>query len=190
MDKARKEGTGRREFLKTGVVAAIGIGCLRGNLREALAQANAAGKPLFMPENINKLIAKHQSGNPAELRALANQAKANPKGFIAKNFYLTPRQQHEFDALGPRHMEVITTAIDRAGKGVDVKVRIVEADNFFIRYNEGRKGRTHYKEKDEPVTKKDPSGGGDGTTITIDGHCKDVTNPKDCGGTITIGEKK
>ena len=187
MAKARKEGTGRREFLKTGVVAAIGIGCLRGNLREALAQANDAGKPLFMPANINKLIAKHQSGNPAELRALANQAKADPKGFIAKNFYLTPRQQHELDALEPRHMEVITTAIDQAGKGVNVKVRIVEADHFFIRYDEGETTR---KKETEPVTKKGPSGGDDGTTITISGHCKDVTNPKDCDGGVTIGEKK
>src|SRR5215813_4507773 len=88
--KPRKEKTGRRDFIRTGTMAmgVFGLGCLRTPLKEALVQAQQAGKPLLLPQNLNSFIVQNQA-RPAEQRLkLAAEAKADVKAFIRQNFHL------------------------------------------------------------------------------------------------------
>jgi hypothetical protein len=186
--KTCKENTGRRDFIRTGTMAmgVFGLGCLRTPLKEALVQAQQAGKPLLLPQNLNSFIVQNQT-RPAEQRLkLAAEAKADVKAFIRQNFHLMPEQEAGLDSLTNRQIEVIKMAIDKAAKGTRVQVGIVGkgATISDVSYREAQTtGR--------PTT-QDPKGGS-GDTISVDPHCGEIDSKtgkvKDCGVTITITRK-
>lgn len=73
----------RREFLKKGLTAAVGLGCLRYGLREALAQSVVSGRPVLTQASLNALIPK----NPTQFRSEAQQARKDIRAFRAQPLY-------------------------------------------------------------------------------------------------------
>ncbi len=107
MGGEKDKGLDRRQFIKRAATSAIvGAGCLKFGLREALAQAKAAGKPLFTTEHVNALIAKHQ-----DFHKHANEAKLDLKGWVRKNFYLAPEQEKVLGGLTAEKVKRVKDAI-------------------------------------------------------------------------------
>src|SRR6266853_2071033 len=98
MSQKSESAIARREFLKSGAIAAVGIGCLSLDLREAIAQARQAGKPLFTENNLNRFI----RANPPKSKSgqgLGREAAQDVKSFIRNHFHLTAEQQQELESV-------------------------------------------------------------------------------------------
>jgi hypothetical protein len=90
MKKETEDRLTRRKFLKTSVGAAAMIGCFtKAELREALAEANAAGKPLLNGANINL----HINHSMPTLQSHVADFKHDPLGYLEKYFYIRPSQR-------------------------------------------------------------------------------------------------
>ena len=110
MSEEENGNVNRRQFIKRAATATlVGAGCLKFGLREAVAQAKAAGKPLFTTENVNALIAKRQ-----DFHKHANEAKVELKGWIRKNFYLAPQQEKTLNDFSAEKVKRVKDAIDLA----------------------------------------------------------------------------
>lgn len=188
MSKIHKEkDTGRRDFLKAGTAAILGLGCLTAGLKDALAQATQTGKPLFLPQNLNSFIAKNQVDRVKRL-TLASEAKTDLKAFLRRNFHLMPEQELGLASLSKRQLVVIKKAVDRAARGTKVNVEIIGSGPKIasVIYQEGQGVIGSAAQTDEKPTTQ-PSGG---TDIIIGGGCGSI-DPKtgtarDCTGTVTI----
>ena len=149
-----------------------------------------------MPQNLNTFIAKNQANKQKRI-SLANEAKADIKAFIRKNFHLTPEQERGLDSLHDRQIQVIKTAIDRAARGTSVQVQIVGNGLVVgsVRYSEGlaKTANAAQSTTTKPTTQT-PSGDSGGDTVTIGGGCGEIDpktgKVKDCKGTITITRHK
>jgi hypothetical protein len=89
--RAKGETNTRRDFLKTGLAAVIaGTSYFTfGGLREILAAAKKAGKPLLSAEGVNALVPSEPNDQYLEL---VKEALNDPLGFLKKNFYFTKIQ--------------------------------------------------------------------------------------------------
>jgi hypothetical protein len=91
-----EKGFTRRKFLKSSLGAAVAVGCFtRAELREALAQAKVAGKPLLDAANINRHIAQNSSA----LKSRVAEFKASPIAYLTKHFYVRPNQLGALEEL-------------------------------------------------------------------------------------------
>ena len=80
----------RRKFLKTSVGAAVMIGCFtKAELREALAQAKVAGKPLLTAPNINL----HITRSLPTLHTHIAEFRHGPIAYLTAYFYIKPSQR-------------------------------------------------------------------------------------------------
>jgi len=88
----------RRDFLISGFAAVIGgAACFSfGGLKEALAAARKADKPLLTADNLNALIPDQPND---QYFKMANQALKDPLVFLKKNFYITPIQNEGLASL-------------------------------------------------------------------------------------------
>ena len=131
MNKKRESKIRRRDFLKTSA-AAVGVSCLRLDLRKALAQAKRVGKPLLTENNLNRLI----RANPATSRSgqeLGREAIQDLKSLIRNHFSLTPEQEEELQSLTPedsnRIAQTISNVLKQRGTIVVNIVRNIRASN-------------------------------------------------------------
>jgi hypothetical protein len=110
MSKPDESDSNRRRFLQAGVAAAIGGVCFSSaTIKEALAKARQAGKPLFTAKNFNaSLPQKHNN----TLRRLMQEARQDIKAFIRQRFYLTKEQEKELDSLPEDLIGKIHSSID------------------------------------------------------------------------------
>jgi hypothetical protein len=86
----------RREFVRSGLSAALIGTCLSQGLEEAMAAARQTGKPLLTEKSLNRLFA-----NAVTNKALAAEAAQDVKGFLHKRFTLAELQTKQI-ALIPR----------------------------------------------------------------------------------------
>jgi hypothetical protein len=113
MSESRKNGFGRREFLKKSAGTAAIVGCFsRAGLRAALAQAKQAAKPLLTEANINAHIPPVK--DLTAFRAWADEVKQDPKAYLDNHFHITLEQREEIDAaLDRRTVRQISEGLDR-----------------------------------------------------------------------------
>ena len=126
MDKKPQSQIRRRDFLKGSTMAAVvGVSCLSLDLRAALAQARATGKPLFTENNVNRLI----RANPWKSRSgqlLAHEAEQDVKSFIRNHFYLTAEQEQELASVSAEEASRVQnkiTEICMQGGKLDVRIQ-------------------------------------------------------------------
>ena len=113
MRKRNQDEFSRRDFLKNSAGAAAIIGCFtRSGLRDALAQAGKAGKPLLTEANLNAHIPP--IGDLPAFRAWVAEVKQDVKGYLDKHFHITSEQRDEIDeVLDPRTARQIGEGLDR-----------------------------------------------------------------------------
>ena len=136
MDEKHKGRISRRLFVaRAGVGAAVGAGCLRFGLREALAAAQAAGKPLLTEESVNSFLAAKAEREP-EFRRTLSEAQENLQEFVRSHFYLTQQQEAALDSITQEQVNKVRQALQEAvGKHYKVEVRFVtdsQTRNFSI----------------------------------------------------------
>jgi len=152
-----KKRVNRRQFLKrAGVVTISGMGCLAfGNVRDAIRQARATGKPLLTDAALNKFI-KDNIGNWAKYQEMARQAKTDLASFLNKYFTLTKTQSDAIKVLGNENLKAIVKGIDGSMK-YKTPLGIV----FKGEANEINKGhaKVYYRETDTST----PGGGSSST---------------------------
>lgn len=174
--------TGRREFLtKTAATAAIGAGCWRASLREALAQALASGKPLLTETNINALVDHIYQRNQTDSEFLA--AKRAMKTWLPSNFKLSLEQLDGLNAMKDSEVAKVQQAIDQAlAKHYRLQVKITPRPRPTSRPIERPGG---------PVTstammaaEEEPGWKVGGVTIQANGSYSPGT--KDFEGTVTV----
>lgn len=102
----------RREFLKDGMTpVVVGAGCLKFGLKDALAQAKQAGKPLFSVQRLNALVPSKPN---ATYIGRAKEAEHDPLDFARKYFHVTSKQEESLASLSPDDIEIIRKAIRTA----------------------------------------------------------------------------
>lgn len=106
---------------------AVAMGCLRFGLEDALAEARVTGRPVLTETKLNNLIARMEK-NRTKYIAMLKDAKADLKGFLTKNFTLTPEHVDAIDKISPADRKKINEAIDYASKTKEY-MRV----NFFPR---------------------------------------------------------
>jgi hypothetical protein len=114
MNGAKKRDVSRRKFLRDTAVAVVAAGCFAstGGIREALAQAKAAGRPLLTEANLNAHLPKPD--NMKAFRHMVAEVKHDLKGYLARHYYVTPQQMRELDeALTPDVLRQINEGLAR-----------------------------------------------------------------------------
>jgi hypothetical protein len=107
-------GRDRRAFL--GGALATGAACFGTGLKEALAQAKAAGKPLLTVEKLNALIdTNHRKGRDSYSDFLRGST-GNYIAFLQKHFHVTDGQVHELKQLSPGQLEFLDFCVEFASK--------------------------------------------------------------------------
>jgi hypothetical protein len=126
MTQIYAENLGRRQFLKSaGTLALVGATCLGAGLRQALAQAKQAGKPLLTEKGVNELI---NSKSKEELRSLMLEASKDLNGFLRKHFFVAAQQESELKTLSKSDISKLSSALVKAEKqNSTVKVKFVTA---------------------------------------------------------------
>jgi rRNA maturation endonuclease Nob1 len=124
MPETYADNLGRRDFLKNaGAMALVGAACLGTGLRQALAQAKQAGKPLLTEKGVNEFI---NSKTKAELRSLMQEASKDLIGFLHKHFFLAAQQESELKTLSKTDISKLSSALTKAEKqNMSVKVKII-----------------------------------------------------------------
>ncbi|MEZ5428343.1 MAG: hypothetical protein R2747_18890 [Pyrinomonadaceae bacterium] len=110
MKKEKDANKTRRDFLKTGFAAVIaGTACFSfGGLKEALAAAKKAEKPLLTVDNLNALVPDEPND---EYFKLAKRALNDPLAFLKKYFYITDIQNEGLASLNSEDWEKIKNGI-------------------------------------------------------------------------------
>jgi hypothetical protein len=111
---AAQTGSDRRAFL--GGTLAAGAACFGAGLKEALAQAKAAGKPLLTVDNLNSLIDTHHRKGSDAYHALLATSKGNHIGFLQTHFHVTDRQMEELKGFSPIQLETLDFLMELARK--------------------------------------------------------------------------
>ncbi len=116
MDNTMKKGTSRRNFLKDATKTSVVIaGCLKIGLRDALARAMMTGKPVATEKNLNAFILEAVSSKGSYAR-IVNEASADLRGFMTKNFTFTPEYEKNFKAIPDNEIEKIQNVIAQSIK--------------------------------------------------------------------------
>ena len=111
MDNTKKMGTSRRNFLKDATKTSVVIaGCLKIGLRDALAQAMTTGKPVATEKNLNAFIQEAASSKGSYAR-IVKEASADLRGFMMRNFTLTPEYEKNFKAIPNKEIEKVQNVI-------------------------------------------------------------------------------
>jgi hypothetical protein len=192
MGKTAAGRIARRDFVKkAGLGAVMGAGCLRAGLKEALAAAQVAGKPLLTEGNLNAFIAT-KTEHEAEFRQSVRDAEADLKGLVRTHFHLTAEQEQALESLTQEQTNKIIALLNEAAeKHAKVEVRfITDAHSMsFLRQSPtlsfaqnpppphgghgGKSGKT---------TVSDISGSASasamGVTVTVSVHCHKETTTK------------
>jgi hypothetical protein len=113
----------RRSFLKTGV---WGGSCLAFGLRAARAEASTTGRPVLTEASFNQMMREAQTAGT--MKRLAAEAGRDPKGWLQRNFTLTPVQAQQVQGLPPAVVQQISKALAPvAQKGGAVELFMTEA---------------------------------------------------------------
>ena len=126
MNEKYKGRISRRLFVtRAGVGAAVGAGCLRFGLPEAIAAAQAAGKPLLTQESLNSFLTAKAEQQP-EFRRTLSEAQENLKDFVRSHFHLSPEQEAALDSMTLEQVNKVRQAVQEAvEKHYKVEVRFV-----------------------------------------------------------------
>jgi hypothetical protein len=126
MPETYADNLGRRDFLKSaGAMALVGAACLGTGLKQALAQAKKAGKPLLTEKGVNEFI---NGKSKEELRSLMQEASKDLIGFLHKHFFVAAQQENELKTLAKSDISKLSEALAKAEKqNMSVKVKIVTA---------------------------------------------------------------
>ena len=104
MEKSKKKGISRRNFLMNTTKTVVIAGCLKIGLRDALAVAVATGKPVATEKNINALILD-SAKSKGSYEKLVKEASADLRGFMTKSFTFTPEYEKNFKAVPDYEIE-------------------------------------------------------------------------------------
>jgi hypothetical protein len=117
---------GRRRFLKTGAAVAAGATCLGMGLREALAQAKKAGKPLLTEANINDHIRRWTKD---DIGRHCGHAKRNLEEYLDRHFHVTEAEKETIASMTKRDRDELNKGLEHAAKhGIKPQVKIVHKD--------------------------------------------------------------
>jgi hypothetical protein len=95
---------------------AAGVACFGTGLKEALAQAKAAGKPLLTIDNLNSLIDTHHRKGRDAYNALLATSKGNHVAFLQTHFHVTDGQVDEVKRFTPIQVETLEFFVELARK--------------------------------------------------------------------------
>jgi hypothetical protein len=118
-----EKGFTRRKFLKSSLGAAVAVACFtRAELREALAQAKATGKPFkpFTAAAVNEHIAfcatspRRSRNFPAFVKQV-QEFKRGPIDYLTKHFDVMPSQLESLmESFDPHTVKMLTDFLDWA----------------------------------------------------------------------------
>jgi hypothetical protein len=111
---ADQAASDRRVFL--GSALASGAACFGTGLKEALAQAKAAGKPLLTVDHLNALIDTHHRSGRDAYSDFLKESKGNHIAFLQKHFHLTDGQVQDLKGLSPDQLEFLDLCVEFASK--------------------------------------------------------------------------
>lgn len=110
--KSRPSAMNRRQFLLAGGVIAAGT-CFSGiNLREALAESQRLGKPLFTDAAFTERLASFRKG-PAFRQEIEDMKRSLP-AYLDGRYNLTAQQRMVIGQLPPEQMQQLNASLDRA----------------------------------------------------------------------------
>lgn len=128
----------RREFLKESATATVGLGCLSGGLKEALAQAQRENKPLLTEQSLNAALKVPSPPPNARInlqqaqKNLAAEIRPDIKKWLKSKFTLTPLQQRQLDAFTAEELEKLEKLlqmIEKDGGTITVKIGETASSN-------------------------------------------------------------
>ena len=104
MDKSKKKGISRRDFLMNTTKTVVIAGCLKVGLRDAIALAMETGKPVATEKNINSFI-QNSTKNKGGYERIVKEASVDLRSFVMKNFTLTPEYEKNLKAIPDYEIE-------------------------------------------------------------------------------------
>lgn len=104
MEKSKKKGISRRNFLMNTTKTVVIAGCLKIGLRDALALAVETGKPVATEKNINAFILD-SAKSKGSYEKIVKEASADLRGFMTKNFTFTREYEKNFKAVSDYEIE-------------------------------------------------------------------------------------
>jgi len=112
----------RRAFLKAGV---WGGSCLAFGLAAARRQAEASGRPVFTQASFNQMMQEAQASG--QIKQMASEASRDLKGWLQRNFTLTPVQVQRVQGMSPQTVQQITQVLTPiAQKGGTLRLSMTE----------------------------------------------------------------
>jgi hypothetical protein len=112
----------RRDFIKTGLWAGS---CLAFGLAAARREAEATGRPVLTEASFNQMMREAQASG--RIKEMAAEASRDLKGWLQRNFSLTPVQAQRIQAMSPQAVQQISQTITPiAQKGGEIRLSMSE----------------------------------------------------------------
>jgi hypothetical protein len=133
-------------------------------LRVALREAQAAGKPLLVEPEINRMIPPPQ--NRQAYLGTIDFAKRDLLGYLTANFHLTPQQIEEVRSIPREDLMKLSAFLDRAkmaNRRITVRImpggaaNLADPNAVFLRVRPRIQSRSVPQGEEQPAGKGDPS---------------------------------
>ncbi|MGQ0542259.1 MAG: hypothetical protein ACT4O9_10490 [Blastocatellia bacterium] len=118
----------RRDFLKSGAATLAGAFCFSAGLKDALAFAKAAGKPILTQDTLNEFF--KQSHGAKQIKTLAKKIINNPVSWLKDEFALTKMQINVLGSIPSSEWSKIKDVLKVVEeKGVSLRVQLKQTDD-------------------------------------------------------------